>query len=98
MPLSHIGTYFGGNHYFITVVTRFHPFTNNRFRFATLIAGCPARIHIGVSMALKPLSTKESKMAKDCCSSIVQPNTFPPKTNGAVYKSLLPNFRFSMLR
>src|SRR5689334_3715470 len=62
-----------------------------------LLPGAQREYTSAVSMQLKPLSANESSIAKDCCSSSVQPNTFPPNTSGAIYRLLLPNCRFSIL-
>jgi len=47
-------------------------------------------------MKLKPRAEKASSSSNDCFSSMVQPNTLPPKVNGATCKFVLPNILFSM--
>src|SRR5690606_36223821 len=50
-----------------------------------------------VSIKLKPSSTKASNSSNDFASSNVQPNTFPPKLNGATCKSVGPIVIFFIL-
>src|SRR5690606_2023380 len=43
-----------------------------------------------VSIKLNPPARNSSRMANDCCSSRVQPNTLPPRLMGATSKSEVP--------
>src|SRR3954452_18192336 len=45
-------------------------------------------------MALRPAPTKRSSRSKEVFSSAVQPKTLPPRTSGAMERSVRPRRRF----
>jgi hypothetical protein len=76
-----------------TVSSRFHPLADDSIRFAAVIARCPGRVDVRGVDGVAARREELVGTAKEAALSAVQPNTLPPRTIGAVKRSVRPKLR-----
>ncbi len=76
-----------------TVSSRFHPLADDSIRFAAVIARRPGRVDVRGVDGVAARREELVGTAKEAALSAVQPNTLPPRTIGAVKRSVRPKLR-----